>query len=263
MKDLNGYVYTFKTEEGVVKSKTYNYLDAGLADDFSDYREGLLASTGESGVSYSISPEILNLGFSSFIILQEGDRKICYACKRLNKLPNSVLSLGINYFTQSQRRESLVASREGYSLVKDSLSLLFFSITEKKDTIKISGHFNIDRRIHNYKDYYYPQNDFWNKNVSEKRHELFVDLLKAVIPQFNDMLIDRVSFFLYSSFNNNIENGIRENKYAYFLGVSPFYEIPYYVDSSSFESSNYQHKYPNKKRMTYDVSIIILPMSKI
>lgn len=46
-------------------------------------------------------------------------------------------------------------------------------------------------------------------------------------------------------------------------GVSPFYEIPYYVDSSSFESSNYQHKYPNKKRMTYDVSIIILPMSKI
>lgn len=53
------------------------------------------------------------------------------------------------------------------------------------------------------------------------------------------------------------------SSFSSLIRVSPFYEIPYYVDSSSFESSNYQHKYPNKKRMTYDVSIIILPISKI
>ena len=267
MKALSGKVYISSIKTGAITSKGYNYSDAQYADDFFDYREGLWAVTGESGVSYAVSPEVIDLGFSSFIILANGCRKMCYACKKVNILPKPAMSLCVNYFKQSQKRESLVASREGVSSYNNNInnintvSFLNLSIKESdKGTINISGSFTSKREIHKYRDFSYSQEDFWSKELREKRHEFFVDLLSTILPQFDTLLIDKVSIFMCSGLGEDIEVNIKNGLYSYFIGISPYYENPCYVDSSRFETDNYHSPYPiSNKKMTYEVALIMFP----
>lgn len=267
MKALSGKVYISSIKTGAITSKGYNYSDAQYADDFFDYREGLWAVTGESGVSYAVSPEVIDLGFSSFIILANGCRKMCYACKKVNILPKPAMSLCVNYFKQSQKRESLVASREGVSSYNNNInnintvSFLNLSIKESdKGMINISGSFTSKREIHKYRDFSYSQEDFWSKELREKRHEFFVDLLSTILPQFDTLLIDKVSIFMCSGLGEDIEVNIKNGLYSYFIGISPYYENPCYVDSSRFETDNYHSPYPiSNKKMTYEVALIMFP----
>lgn len=201
----------------------------------------------------NVDDTMLKTGFNSFITLDSEDMASRnYLCKRLRKLPESVVNV-LNmcldeYFLKKLGCPDFTIANFDDDNGFSSLDVTISESPDNEDALLVNSHIIISDKSEDCNTVSFSKEDFYNKNIPSS-YVSFTDMVNLVLKEFKGITVDRLSLYMSSNLAVDLKNGYNKNAFSYFIGVSRVYDMNWWVSDNPVPLTD----------STYEVCIMIVP----